>query len=73
MGTSLKDAKTFQAFMLLGRSPHVRPWWPDKYPDDNPPLAKCFAASLMYQSHKLQLRGTSYLNMLKNYAIIWTP
>jgi hypothetical protein len=43
MGTSLKDAESFQVLMFLSRS-HVHPWWPDKCPDDTPPIAKCFAA-----------------------------
>lgn len=47
MGTALKHAESSQVFMFLRRTPHVHPWWPNEVPDNIPPLAECFAASLV--------------------------
>jgi hypothetical protein len=60
----LKDAESSQFLMYLSKSPHVRPWCPDRCPDDTSRLAKCFAATLVTQSHMLQLFGNAVLSHL---------
>jgi hypothetical protein len=57
MGTAPKVAGSSPVSTFLSRPPHVRPRWLDRCPHGTPPVAKCFAASSLWQPHMLQLFG----------------